>query len=98
MKVRERKTLEIAIDEYGCDLNEIIPNVIKNDVANRYPNSVVIGFDCDGLMDRQYDDNNQRITKGVLYVTVDTYKDITDETIDWWGLQTHEPEDPNDFA
>ncbi len=98
MKIRERKTLEITIDEYGWDLDKTIPSVIKNDVANRYPNSVVVGFDCDNLMERQYDDNNQRITQGVLYVTIDTYKDANNDTIDWWSLQTHEPEDPNDFA
>ena len=90
MKIRERKTLEFVIDEPGCDIGAIVRNVIQNDVAELYPNSVVVSFDCDGLSKKDYNNDDQRVTRGVLFVTIDTYKDPYDETINWWGLQTHE--------
>lgn len=90
MKIRERKTLEIDIDRLGCDIGAIVRDVIQNDIAKQYPNSVVVSFDSDGLSKKDYDDNNRRITRGVLFVTIDTYKDPHDDTINWWGLQTHE--------
>ena len=83
MKSRERKTLEIAIDELGCDIGAIVRDVIQNNIAKQYPNSVVVSFDSDGLSKKDYDDNNRRVTRGVLFVTID-------DTIDWWSLQTHE--------